>query len=388
MLADGIRFGKGLQLVNILRDLPADLKNGRCYLPMEELAEVGLAPEDLLQPANECKLRPLYNHYLDVAESHLAAGWNYTNTHSARTNARAAGVRVAGFDRRKNDFTPARGRYFEPTAAHENHARRGSRDYFAFGFEPSISGRMAKTFCSGRKSSCIGREVGVKMRLCNFPSSCRWSARLFFAPVLSHVHAQDNPAQAAARAALDAKMRALDAQPVSPNMTAPPTVADTAAQAKAMEALQERMSELDAQQKAETTAASSSDNAAQTAARAALEKKLHELTTQQAAMNVAKPAAAPPVQSPVVATPPANANYPGKELGLPPITAPPLPISAQQETDLQGLLMRYEANQISPEEYQKQRAAILAGPVARPIERLFFRARRIARSGGFFISGT
>jgi farnesyl-diphosphate farnesyltransferase len=79
-IADGIRFGKGLQLVNILRDLPTDLKNGRCYLPLEKLAEIGLKPEDLLQPANENKFRPLYNHYLDLAESHLSAGWNYTNT--------------------------------------------------------------------------------------------------------------------------------------------------------------------------------------------------------------------------------------------------------------------------------------------------------------------
>ena len=29
----GIDYGKGLQLVNILRDLPADLAQGRCYLP-------------------------------------------------------------------------------------------------------------------------------------------------------------------------------------------------------------------------------------------------------------------------------------------------------------------------------------------------------------------
>lgn len=42
----GVRFGMGLQLVNILRDLPEDLRNGRCYLPVkdprnsEELAEV------------------------------------------------------------------------------------------------------------------------------------------------------------------------------------------------------------------------------------------------------------------------------------------------------------------------------------------------------------
>jgi farnesyl-diphosphate farnesyltransferase len=79
-IADGIRFGKGLQFVNILRDLPADLKNGRCYLPLEKLAEIGLSPTDLLDAANENKLSPLYNQYLDLAESHLAAGWNYTNT--------------------------------------------------------------------------------------------------------------------------------------------------------------------------------------------------------------------------------------------------------------------------------------------------------------------
>lgn len=30
----GISFGKGLQLVNILRDLPGDLAQGRCYLPV------------------------------------------------------------------------------------------------------------------------------------------------------------------------------------------------------------------------------------------------------------------------------------------------------------------------------------------------------------------
>jgi farnesyl-diphosphate farnesyltransferase len=79
-IADGIRFGKGLQLVNILRDLPADLRKGRCYLPNEKLAGLNLAPSGLLDLANENKLRPLYNHYLDLAESHLAAGWNYTNT--------------------------------------------------------------------------------------------------------------------------------------------------------------------------------------------------------------------------------------------------------------------------------------------------------------------
>ena len=79
LLADGVRFGKGLQLVNILRDLPADLQKGRCYLPADGLARLGLSSANLLNPSNEPKFRPLYNEWLDHAEAHLAAGWTYTN---------------------------------------------------------------------------------------------------------------------------------------------------------------------------------------------------------------------------------------------------------------------------------------------------------------------
>jgi farnesyl-diphosphate farnesyltransferase len=79
-IAAGIRFGKGLQLVNILRDLPEDLKKGRCYLPMDRLESAGLLPQTLLSPASQAKFLPLYHRYLDGAESHLLAGWNYTNT--------------------------------------------------------------------------------------------------------------------------------------------------------------------------------------------------------------------------------------------------------------------------------------------------------------------
>ncbi len=79
-VAHGIRFGKGLQLVNILRDLPADLKKGRCYLPMEKLEPAKLFPEILLSPVNEAKFLPLFHKHLDEAEAHLRAGWIYTNT--------------------------------------------------------------------------------------------------------------------------------------------------------------------------------------------------------------------------------------------------------------------------------------------------------------------
>lgn len=80
LIENGIRFGKGLQLVNILRDLPADLRKGRCYVPSAALREVGLTPDSLLVPQNETRFRPVYNALLDQAESHLAAGWDYTNT--------------------------------------------------------------------------------------------------------------------------------------------------------------------------------------------------------------------------------------------------------------------------------------------------------------------
>ena len=80
LLADGVRFGKGLQLVNILRDLPRDLQQGRCYIPVERLDRAGLKPEDLLRPQTEKQFRAVYHELLDLAEAHLRAGWRYTNT--------------------------------------------------------------------------------------------------------------------------------------------------------------------------------------------------------------------------------------------------------------------------------------------------------------------
>jgi farnesyl-diphosphate farnesyltransferase len=80
LVAQGVRFGNGLQLVNILRDLPVDLRQGRCYLPGEELTAAGLKPEDLLRPEIEPRMRPVYDAWLDRAETHLHVGWVYTNT--------------------------------------------------------------------------------------------------------------------------------------------------------------------------------------------------------------------------------------------------------------------------------------------------------------------
>ena len=66
--------------MNILRDIPRDLRQGRCYLPRTTLAKAGLRPEDLLDARAEPRLRPLYQGWLAAARDHLEAGWDYTNT--------------------------------------------------------------------------------------------------------------------------------------------------------------------------------------------------------------------------------------------------------------------------------------------------------------------
>ncbi len=73
----GIRFGKALQMINILRDIPEDLRFGRCYIPKQELTKHGLVPEDLLNPENINAFRPLYDEYLDLTDEHLDEAIEY-----------------------------------------------------------------------------------------------------------------------------------------------------------------------------------------------------------------------------------------------------------------------------------------------------------------------
>tara|TARA_S200000501_G_scaffold62156_1_gene52790 strand:+ start:3195 stop:4211 length:1017 start_codon:yes stop_codon:yes gene_type:complete len=73
----GIRFGKALQMINILRDIPEDLRFGRCYIPEQELSRHGMKPEDLFESENIEKFRPLYDEYLDLTNDHLDAAIEY-----------------------------------------------------------------------------------------------------------------------------------------------------------------------------------------------------------------------------------------------------------------------------------------------------------------------
>jgi farnesyl-diphosphate farnesyltransferase len=78
MSALSVRFGKALQLTNVLRDVPGDLRRGRCYLPAKELAALGLRPPDLLEAAGAARGRPLVDRLLELALEHYDAGWRYT----------------------------------------------------------------------------------------------------------------------------------------------------------------------------------------------------------------------------------------------------------------------------------------------------------------------
>lgn len=73
----GIRFGKGLQLTNILRDLPRDLRLGRCYLPQPWLDRHGLSVAMLMDGDNSTAARPLLEEGIALALGHFEAAAEY-----------------------------------------------------------------------------------------------------------------------------------------------------------------------------------------------------------------------------------------------------------------------------------------------------------------------
>lgn len=74
----GVRFGKGLQLTNILKDLNRDLRRGRCYVPDVLLKDARLAPADLLNTESLPAFRPVLRRLAAQAVEHLDQGWLYT----------------------------------------------------------------------------------------------------------------------------------------------------------------------------------------------------------------------------------------------------------------------------------------------------------------------
>ena len=132
------------------------------------------------------------------------------------------------------------------------------------------------------------------------------------------LRAEDTPAQAAARVALEQKLQELNSNP--PTAPAPaPAVVNLPAM----------------------------DTPAQAAARAALEQKLQDLNNN--------PPTAPATASAVVKTAPHNTD-------VKPLPAAAVAVPLSKEERLRWLLVRYKADEITPQEYYTQRAAILAEP--------------------------
>ena len=73
----GVGFGKALQLTNVLRDVPKDLRIGRCYLPQDRLASFGITPEELLEPSAGTSTRPLLVEGIETALGHFSAAEEY-----------------------------------------------------------------------------------------------------------------------------------------------------------------------------------------------------------------------------------------------------------------------------------------------------------------------
>ena len=71
LLERGVAYGKGLQLVNILRDLSADLATGRCYLPVAD-------------PHDKELLLDMHGRWVDRAGDWVGEGFGYADTLSSR----------------------------------------------------------------------------------------------------------------------------------------------------------------------------------------------------------------------------------------------------------------------------------------------------------------
>ena len=61
------QIGIGLQLTNILKDISLDAEKKRCYLPLEDLKPYNLQVNDIINPENINRFRPIINKWIIYA---------------------------------------------------------------------------------------------------------------------------------------------------------------------------------------------------------------------------------------------------------------------------------------------------------------------------------
>ena len=144
----------------------------------------------------------------------------------------------------------------------------------------------------------------------------------------------------------------VQASPVQPTYAPVRQAADDEATARAREAMRQKMNELNAQQRPAPAPATPASP-----------------PPEIVAAPVAQPQTPPivaPAPAPVYAPPaPAGGSKRGGFGPRPefqPIPAPASPISGSKESRLADLLRQYKADEITPEQYHKQRVKILAEP--------------------------
>ena len=164
--------------------------------------------------------------------------------------------------------------------------------------------------------------------------------------------AADNPAQAKAREALRQAYEQETAQPAA--APAQPTFSskDNASIEKSREALRKKMNDLDRKnaqatgtdnsQEFSDVPAGGADTAQVEAARAALRKQMEPARKEQA---TTKP----------LSDPRGTRQYQ-------PLESPAVPFSAEKQAKLAELLRRYQADEVTPEQYHSERAKIVAAP--------------------------
>ena len=201
------------------------------------------------------------------------------------------------------------------------------------------------------------------------------AAAISASPML--VRAADTDAQAKMRDALRQKMTTTNMQSPAPaaagsatRSVASPSMStvqpsDPDAQNKLREALRVKMAESQAQKQAQTgTTAKSSQPVTPTKPQPSATPK----TETKTPVAVAKPVTKPSTPK-ATTTKPADASLKTAEgdalkqaASAPATFDPDLPISAEKQKELNALLVLYQADSITPQEYHEKRAKILSEP--------------------------
>ncbi|MBR3631625.1 MAG: squalene/phytoene synthase family protein [Elusimicrobiaceae bacterium] len=73
----GEQIGDALQIVNILRDLPRDLRIGRCYFPQADLQTASLSAQDLFAASSSSRFEPIKQKWIAWGREKLSAAHEY-----------------------------------------------------------------------------------------------------------------------------------------------------------------------------------------------------------------------------------------------------------------------------------------------------------------------